>query len=163
MPRWHAAAACLLLCIFQPSAWAATVSRCEDPQGRITFTSHGCPSQHSERPQTATNPPPGGGKAVIPMTGKPARTKQTAEGIRFASTGQRDDGCGNSLTALQKRQAIIRQAPRPGMTRKDVESALGRPDRTSQQNGQMRYHYKDHKGNTRQVSFDEHGCVKGKH
>ncbi|MNF11381.1 SmpA / OmlA family protein [compost metagenome] len=50
-----------------------------------------------------------------------------------------------------------------GMTRADVESTLGKPERISQQNGQVRYQYKsDHNHGTRTVSFDENGCVRGK-
>jgi hypothetical protein len=48
------------------------------------------------------------------------------------------------------------------MTRADVESILGKPDRVSSQNGQTRYRYRDRQGNSRSVSFDEAGCVKGK-
>lgn len=161
MPRALTAALLLPLIAFLPNASGATVLRCEDAQGHITFTLHGCSSSQTEQQQTAHNPPPGGNK-IVPMTGKAPRTKSKPERIRFASTGQREDGCGNKITGQQRRQAIIRQTPQAGMTQSDVESALGKPDRTSQNNGQTRYHYKDRDGNTRQVSFDEHGCVKGK-
>ncbi|MNR64480.1 hypothetical protein D3C85_1871430 [compost metagenome] len=57
---------------------------------------------------------------------------------------------------------MIRQQVRAGMTRRDVESSLGEPDKITSQNGQTRYHYADQKGNRRQVTFDEAGCVKGK-
>lgn len=155
------AAICAPLLAFLPYAWATTVIRCEDPQGRITFTLHGCSADQVVQSQDAHNPTPGSGKPV-PLAKTRARQQAAPAGIRFASTGQREDGCGNKITGSERRQAIIRQQPQPGMTRSDVESALGKPDRTSQSNGQTRYHYKDREGNTRQVSFDENGCVKGK-
>ena len=48
------------------------------------------------------------------------------------------------------------------MTLADVESTLGRPDKISSQNGQLRYQYLDNQGRSRRVSFDENRCVKGK-
>ena len=48
------------------------------------------------------------------------------------------------------------------MTQRDVESALGKPDKITTNDGQTRYHYADDKGNKRQVNFDEYGCVKAK-
>ena len=156
------AALCAPLLAFLPCTWATTVIRCEDPQGRVTFTLHGCTASQTAHQQDARNPTPGSGKPV-PLATPPRRAQQTPERIRFASTGQQQDGCGNTITGRERRQAIIKQQPKAGMTRRDVESALGKPDRTSQSNGQMRYHYKDRDGNTRQVSFDEQGCVKGKH
>jgi hypothetical protein len=160
MQGWRSAAACLLLIVYLPHSGATTVSRCEDAQGRVTFTTLGCPSDHSERSQRADNPPPGGSKP--PPREKPKSQKGSGDGIRFAGIDQTQAGCGSALNPQQRRQAIIRQTPLPGMTRGEVESALGKPDRTSQNNGQLRYHYKDRDGNTRQVSFDEQGCVKGK-
>ncbi len=53
------------------------------------------------------------------------------------------------------------QAP-AGMTQRDVESMLGKPDKIARKNAEVRYVYKDRKGNSSQVTFDENGCVKGK-
>jgi hypothetical protein len=57
---------------------------------------------------------------------------------------------------------MINHQVRSGMPLKDVESALGKPDKISSQNGLLRYLYRDKDGNTKQVSFDENGCVRGK-
>ena len=76
--------------------------------------------------------------------------------------GQRDDGCGNRLSADQRRQAIINQRTPPGMTQRDVESLLGRPDKVTHNNGELRYVYSQKKGRSNTVTFDENGCVKGK-
>ncbi|GIZ12208.1 hypothetical protein NCCP436_16240 [Pseudomonas sp. NCCP-436] len=50
------------------------------------------------------------------------------------------------------------------MSRTDVESSLGKPDKVTVSNGVQRYHYQAKRkgGASRQVSFDETGCVKVK-
>ncbi len=48
------------------------------------------------------------------------------------------------------------------MTKRDVESLLGRPDKISNRNGELRYVYEQKKGRSNSVTFDEDGCVKGK-
>ena len=143
---------------------AATVHRCEEPNGHVTFTLQGCPGEKQPQLQQANNPTPGNGKA-IPLA-KPNKQKRSKRKGKAASTlvvvGERQDGCGNQLSSSERRSAIIGQRIRAGMTQRDVESALGKPDKISSQNGQMRYQYRDEKGNSRQVSFDESGCVRTK-
>ncbi|MFB8829377.1 hypothetical protein ACE0DR_08325 [Azotobacter sp. CWF10] len=73
--------------------------------------------------------------------------------------GQQEDGCGNRITGRERREAMLKKQMRSGMPRSDVESALGKPDRISSRNGRTSYHYRDNKGNTRQINFDEHGCI----
>ena len=146
------------------NALAATVQRCEDPNGHPTFTLQGCPGEQQPQLQQADNPTPGNSKA-IPLA-KPSKQKRSTRKSKAANklviVGERQDGCGNQLSNSERRSAIIGQRIRAGMTQKDVESALGKPDKISSQNGQMRYQYRDEKGNSRQVSFDESGCVRSK-
>ena len=66
------------------------------------------------------------------------------------------------MTVSERRSAIISKSIRAGMTRSDVESALGRPESTTSTNGRDRLRFRDGKGQVRTVSFDEHGCVLGK-
>ena len=152
---------CAALLALAIDASAATVLRCEDPNGHVTFTLHGCSADQHEQRQSVSNARPGSGKPE-PLARPASPKKQPHGGIRFASTGQREDGCGNRISGSEKRQAVIRKQAIAGMNIQDIESAFGKPQRISRSNGQTRYHYKDHDGNTRQVSFDEHGCVKGK-
>ena len=72
------------------------------------------------------------------------------------------DGWGDRLSASERRQAIIRGQVRVGMSRADVENALGQPRRISQLDTLTRYHYdgRQHKERSRLVTFDEHGCVR---
>ena len=161
---------CVAFCVIALSscgALGATVFRCEDLQGHVTFTLQGCPTEQAQYLQDAYNPTPGSGKptplAKAPKSSRSkTKAKETSEADGLVVVGEKQDGCGNRVTGSERREAVIKQQIRSGMTRDDVESSLGTPDRISRQNGQTRYHYRDPQGNTRQISFDEAGCVKGK-
>lgn len=139
-------------------ATAATVHRCEDERGRITFTTLACPAGHELKMQSAHNPPPG--TVVTPSLPAEVQTRKRSE--ELVIVGQRDDGCGNVLSAEQRRKAIINQQTPAGMTKRDVVSLLGKPDKIVGRNAELRYVYEEKKGKSRQVTFDENGCVKGK-
>lgn len=143
-----------LLCL-PFSAWASTVHRCEDASGNITFTTLGCPAGHSQTQQDARSPLPG--SVVTPPLKRDSSKRTSSE---LVVVGQRDDGCGNVLTAEQRRKAIINQQTPAGMTKRDVESLLGKPDKIVGRNAEMRYVYKEKNGRSRQVTFDAQGCVK---
>ena len=143
-----------LLCL-PLSLHAAIVQRCEDLAGNVTYTSLGCPSDHDIQLQNAFNASPGssGNAALLPPHDQSPRRQSGAarQEKELTVVGQRDDGCGNRLSAEQRRRAVINQQTPPGMTKRDVESLLGRPDKVVSRNGE-----------TSQVTFDEMGCVKGK-
>ncbi|WP_397449176.1 cell envelope protein SmpA [Pseudomonas sp. NA-150] len=142
---------------FPLSALSTTVQRCEDPQGNVTFTTLGCPADHRTHSQNAYNAPPGSTVPLLPeASGRAIPRKEVVV------VGQRDDGCGNLLSDAERRRAIINQQTRTGMTLRDVESALGKPDKISSRNGETRYVYSPKKGRSHQVVFDQEGCVKGK-
>ncbi|WPC06524.1 hypothetical protein SBP02_07150 [Pseudomonas benzenivorans] len=162
MPKLRCAAFCAILLCPTPLL-AATVFRCEDPSGHITFTLQGCSESQDLQLHHADNPTPGSGKPVpLAKTGKATRTKRQAKPSTTLVIGERGDGCGNRVTGSARRTAMIQQQVLAGMTRSDVESALGKPDKVSRQNGRTRYLYRDREGSSRQVSFDEAGCVRGK-
>lgn len=142
---------------------ASSVQRCEDARGNVTFTSLGCPAGHAMQWQEAYNAPPGSTTHLLPFVEQLER-KQIAplRGPEIVVVGERDDGCGNRLNADQRRRAIINQQTPAGMTVRDVESLLGRPDKVISRNGETRYVYQEKKGRSSQVTFDENGCVKGK-
>ena len=93
----------------------------------------------------------------------PTSTTHSAAAKRreLVVVGEHDDGCGNRLGAEQRRKAIINEQTPAGMTRRDVESLLGKPDKIISRNAEQRYVYKEKNGRTRQVQFDENGCVMG--
>jgi hypothetical protein len=141
----------------------SSVFRCEDAKGHVTFTRQGCPDTHSQSLQQAYNPTPGSGKPV-PLAKPRKATGNSKKKDEHALTviGAKQDDCGNRLNSSERRAAIIKRQVRLGMSRADVESSLGKPDKITEQNGQARYVYQGKKGNKRNVSFDEAGCVKGK-
>lgn len=141
---------------------AASVFRCVGSGGHVTFTHHGCASDQEQHLQDARSHTPSSGRTT-PLADPGRRAMPSPTSAReLVIVGQQDDGCGNLLTSSEKRQAIIRKEVRSGMSRADVENSLGKPDRVTASNGQQRYHYKEKRkaGSSRQVSFDEAGCVK---
>ncbi len=145
--------------LFLPVAvGAASVHRCEDESGRITFTTLSCPPGQSRKLQSV-NSSLTGSVSATPVPAPKSLRRQP--GTELVVVGQRDDGCGNVLSAEQRRKAIINHQTPAGMTKRDVESLLGRPDKVIGRNGELRYVYEEKKGRSRQVQFDEHGCVKG--
>jgi len=157
----------LLLCPATTS-FGATVHRCQDEKGHITFTQLGCSAEHGlaseilNMPSTesanagAAQPTKKVSKAA---SEKPPRANRQSSAV--AGTGARQDGCGNVLTPAARRKAMINKEARPGMTQADVESMLGKPDSISSQNGKARFNYVDkHSGRKRNISFDVDGCVK---
>ncbi|MEB0080208.1 cell envelope protein SmpA [Pseudomonas sp. CCI3.2] len=157
--------AALLSCA--PSAPATTVQRCEDPEGRVSFTYHGCPDGHRMQSQNAYNPTPGSTMSLLPEAEpfrdrRVTRTDSQRTDKELVVVGRHDDGCGNVLSSEQRRRAIIQQQIRVGMTLRDVESSLGKPDKVVSRNGETRYTYEPKNGRSSQVVFDEEGCVKGK-
>ncbi len=151
-----------LLCL-PLMAEANTVQRCEDTAGNVTFTTLSCPEGHSRQLQRAFNAPPGSTQGLMlpPSEGNEPRRPRSPN-KEVVIVGQHEDGCGNRLSADQRRQAIINQRTPPGMTRRDVESLLGRPDKVTNTNGELRYAYHQKKGRSHIVTFDQDGCVKGK-
>lgn len=141
---------------------ATAVHRCENADGHITFTTLGCAPHETLLIQNADNIASEGVKTLPPKS----RSRETFS-TKFAKeelviVGQPDDGCGNVLSAKERRQAIINQRIMPGMSQQEVESALGKPDKVSIRNATTSYRYDTRKGRSAQIVFDEKGCVKGK-
>ena len=163
MPSSRQLICCTLLLLPIPTL-ATTVHRCEDGAGNVTFTLLGCPDGQVLQLQKAFNAPPGTAAGLLPPAEGVNRDTQTAANPpkELVVVGQKDDGCGNRLSAEQRRRAIINLQTPTGMTKRDVESMLGKPDKIVSRNGEVRYVYNEKKGRSSQVTFDEGGCVKGK-
>ncbi|MCQ4259071.1 DUF4124 domain-containing protein [Stutzerimonas stutzeri] len=161
MSKLIAGGFCALLLCATPTL-AASIYRCSDADGNLTFTRQGCPINHASQIQEAANPTPGSGKAV-PLAKPLKQRKDHADRSPRSLTvvGGQDDGCGNLITGSERRDALIKQQILPGMTRADIESAFGSPDTVTSRNGKVQYRYSG-KGRTRTVSFDQYGCVGGK-
>lgn len=148
---------CALL-IGNTPATAATVYRCVDSAGHTTFTRQGCPTDQALALQDARNPTPSTKRMTPLAVPKAARRRSSEDSV--VVVGERDDGCGNRVTGNERRSAIIAGKVQPGMTRMDVESALGKPDGITQRNGRVQYRYQAERGGSKTVSFDEQGCVR---
>lgn len=154
----------LLLALTPATLYATTVHRCEDVNGHITFTHLGCSTDQQLYLQAADNPPPGSSAPPLP-TQQPGKTAKAPKADQarsaVAGTAERQDGCGNQVTASERRKAMIAKEVKTGMTQADVQSMLGKPDSISSQNGKVRFSYVDkHSGRKRTVAFDSNGCVK---
>lgn len=157
------AGGCCALLLWTTPTLAASIYRCSDADGNLTFTRQGCPVDQATQIQQSVNSTPGSGKAV-PLAKPRQRNKsrQDASSRTLTVVGTQDDGCGNLITGSARREALIKQQILPGMTRADVESAFGTPDTVTSRNGKMQYRYSGVKGRTRTVTFDQYGCVGGK-
>ena len=147
----------LLGCV---AAQAATVYRCEDANGHLSFSATGCALDSASSLQDADNARPGGAKPTL--MAKPRAPARRIAPHAPTVVGTKADGCGDLLTASERRQAIIRGQVKAGMSRADVENALGQPRRISQLDTVTRYHYdaRNRQERARLVTFDENGCVR---
>ncbi|WP_217477047.1 DUF4124 domain-containing protein [Stutzerimonas stutzeri] len=155
------ASSCALLLNITPTL-AANVYRCTDGAGNVTFTRQGCPPDHAALSQDVTNPTPSSDRLIPLAKPRPRNARKHTAADQLTVVGVPEDGCGNRITGSAKRNAKVRQQIRPGMTRADIESTFGTPDSITSRNGQVQYRYSTDKGRTRTISFDEHGCVRGK-
>ncbi|NMZ63041.1 DUF4124 domain-containing protein [Pseudomonas oryzihabitans] len=142
------------------SAQSATVYRCEDAAGHLTFSTSGCASDSDSRLQRADNPRAGGARPTLMAKPKGAPRKEAPRAPTVVAT--RTDECGDLLSPSERRQAIIRGKVKVGMSRADVENALGPPQRISQLDALTRYHYeaRQRKERSRLVTFDDQDCVR---
>src|SRR5690606_28366574 len=165
MKRLSILALIALPCLPQTPLNAASVFRCSDADGNVSFNQHGCPPDSQVEHQRTRTPNLLSSEPILEEIGGryfPSHNWESPERSReIVVVGEREEVCGNLISPQERRRAIIRKQVRKGMTRADVESALGRPDRISATNGQVRYHYKAKKGAGQLVAFDEDGCVKG--
>ena len=138
----------LLLAGLPLTSQGADYYRCLDEQGRVSFSDQSCLNGERLRLEPANSLP------------APAATRQST-GVAGRVGGQEQTlPCGGLLDARERRTAMVRQEVRAGLSRADIESALGKPDRITRHNGLTRYQYAGAKGGTRTVRFDAHGCVK---
>lgn len=165
--------ASLLCLLFIAEGHTATVFRCVDSSGRVTFTQQNCPESHSlEAAVSAYNPAPSGSSAPTQMapTQQPAAVgrndNQAASGrlgnSSATGTGSSTRGvpCNTGLSERDLRTAKVRGEIVPGMSRKDVESMLGRPNDDAARGAGSSTYWKDKYVAATTVSYDANGCVR---
>ena len=151
-----------LLCKTATAA-ATTIHRCEATNGRITFTTLSCTADESLSIHEVRTYSPGTEPlALMPGPESRASSGSKSKGSNPTIVGKSEDGCGNLISARERREAIINQRVVAGMSQQDVESALGKPDTISIRNSSTSYRYESKRGRRAQIEFDERGCTKGK-
>lgn len=151
--RWIVVA--LLLCAAH-AAHSQNVQRCVAPDGKVTFTQTGCGTElQPDQIYDATNVPPSGGKAVIPLA-RPDTARQREP--RRSRPRVRGECESSNMTS-----SMVRGSPHPrkGMTESHVKAIYGSPDNVSaSSSGWMSYTwYNTDTAPYRSVDFDEYGCV----
>jgi hypothetical protein len=155
----------LLAMLSAPPAVSATVvQRCEAANGHITFTTLSCTAGESASLQDVRPSPSSSNKALLPEAEARETPSMKINNREPVVIGQTEENCANLISPQERRKAIINQRIVAGMSRQDVESALGKPDRISARNSTTSYRYGAKPGRSAQVEveFDEKGCSTGK-
>ncbi|MBV4485561.1 cell envelope protein SmpA [Pseudomonas sp. SWRI153] len=140
---------------------STTLHRCEAADGSVTFTSMSCASGEHRSVQEV-HPYSPGWVAIMPQANHEAVTGIKNKGREPGIVGRTEDQCGNLIDSRQRREAIINRRIIAGMSQRDVESALGKPDKINTRTSTTSYRYDLKRGRSAQIDFDERGCVKGK-
>jgi hypothetical protein len=151
---------------------AATVFKCVDAKGKITFTQGNCPDNHALNDVvSAENPTISGSSAPSTMV---QRRRAFAESSSQYSASSPSSGAGSSVTVVgasrerppcdtglndrDLRTAKVRGQVVPGMDRKDIEQSMGNKEQKSQGGGGDYYASHNHKDAT-YISYDNNGCA----
>lgn len=165
-----------LLCCAASQAQAATVFKCVDAAGKVTFTQQQCPEQSALHDVVrANNPTPSGSGQPTEMAPRPgsqrealrrefdqlvddmrAPARQSAQGVNVVGG---DKPCSTGMSERDERTAVVRKQAVQGMTRQQIESMYGKPDNTTTANGEVNYRYWNDQARTyTSVRFDQNGC-----
>ncbi|MBC3210431.1 cell envelope protein SmpA [Pseudomonas sp. SWRI111] len=140
---------------------ATTLHRCQASDGSVTFTSMSCAAGEQLSLQQV-HPYSPGWVAIMPEFNHEAVTGMKDRGREPGIIGGAEHKCGNLIDSSQRREAIINRQVIAGMSQRDVESALGKPDKINTRTSTTSYRYDLKRGRSAQIDFDERGCVKGK-
>ncbi len=149
---------CLIICscnIHLRSA-AAQVYKCTANNGAITFNDSGCPdnSMQSTYPLQAPMTIPGLSQSTI----KQALAAQKKTPVRVTVVADNKHPCG-TVDLAQRRSDLVRKQVKSGMSQAEVESMFGKPLSQRSNNGKLSASYRSGKNKTRNVRFDQNGCV----
>ncbi|SEM38339.1 SmpA / OmlA family protein [Pseudomonas sp. ok272] len=163
MPTTALAALFLATLLYpSPKALGATIQRCDDDNGHVTFTTLGCrPNEHLSL-HSIQPPTPGNSSTAMPEAAPAETSRKQTEPQSLTIVGQSEDKCDRAPDARERREAIIDRRIIVGMNRQDVESALGKPNRVRTKASSTDYYYDDKKGRSANITFDGNGCVKAK-
>ncbi|MGP0174186.1 DUF4124 domain-containing protein [Pseudomonas sp. NCHU5208] len=171
-----------LLCLLtgaMPAAQAATVFKCVDAKGKVTFTQQNCPDNHAlDDVVSAHNQTPSGSSAPTRMAqpSRHAAARQSPSAQGYMPDQAKGEGasvtvvggsaerppCSTGLSDRDLRTAKVRGEIVPGMSRKDVESMYGAPNRDGHAHGAgASTYWNDKYLDQTTVGYDSNGCVRG--
>lgn len=160
----------LILLIFSSQTMAATIFRCVDASGKVTFTQQNCPDQHGlDAVVSAYNQPPSGSSEPVKMATTearagsgvaPSRSSSHNSSVSIAGSNSGSTGCSTGLSDQDLRKAKVQGRVVPGMSRKDVESMYGTPNGDNASGAGTSTYWNDKYVNVTSVSFDGNGCVR---
>lgn len=157
-------------------AGAATMFKCVDAQGKITFTQANCPDNHQlDDVVSAHNAAPSGSSAPTQMAAprrqrqvQPQETGQqyypaepSRSGVTVVGGSVERAPCSTGLSDRDLRTAKVRGEVVEGMSRKDVESMYGKPntDGHAQGAGSSTY-FRDKYVQVTHVNYGKDGCTR---
>lgn len=156
--------------LLSSQASAATIFKCVDEAGKVTFTKNAnCPRNSSlEDVVRAHNAAPSGSSAPVQMAtpSAPAHTAQRpeqapSEGPVVVGGSAPQRGCDTGLSERDLRTAKVRGEIVPGMSRKDVESMYGPANRDGSARGAgATTYWNDKYVDVTSVNYDAGGCVR---
>jgi hypothetical protein len=170
----HKALIALAAVLLSSQLQAATVFKCVDAAGKVTFTQNqNCPDSHSlDDVVSAHNPTiSGSGPASVMATprgsssgaalARGADQPSARKGVTVVGGSAPQAGCNTGLSDQDLRTAKVRGEVVSGMSRKDVESIHGKPNSDSNaRGGGTNTYWNDKYVSLTSVSFDSGGCVR---
>lgn len=158
-------------CAFESQA--ASVFKCVDAFGKVTFTQHNCPDASGlDDVVSAHNPRPSGSgqgtvMAVSPQAQSSGSYQQVSRPVQSSSSGVTVVGgsrekipCDTGLSDRDLRTAKVRGEVVEGMSRKDVESMYGKPNSDGHAQGRGGSTYvRDRYVEVTHVNYGRGGCV----
>lgn len=160
-----------ICCLFAAGANAATVFKCVDEKGKVTFTSSAnCPSGHELQdivsPHNAA--PSGSGPATVmakpddPVSVKGShQAAPSGQGYTVVGGSEPQAPCSTGLSDRDLRTAMVRKEIVPGMSRDQIESMYGKPNRDgAAQGGGSSTYWNDKYVDQTSVNYDRGGCVR---
>lgn len=156
--------------LLSSQASAATIFKCVDEAGKVTFTKNAnCPRNTGlEDVVRAHNAAPSGSSAPVQMAtpATPSYTAQLPEqaprkGATVVGGSALQRGCDTGLSERDLRTAKVRGEIVPGMSRKDVESMYGKANRDGSSRGAgTTTYWNDKYVDVTSVNYDAGGCVR---
>lgn len=168
--RYLAAAAAI--CLLSGAAQAASVFKCVDGNGKVTFTSNAnCPRGNDLTDVVSAHNAAPSGTGPATVMAKPERRQQRYhnsnsaprqnQGYTVVGGSADKTPCSTGLSDRDLRTAMVRKEVVPGMTRDQIESMYGKPNRDgAAHGGGTSTYYNDKYVDQTSVSYDSGGCVR---